>query len=408
MSVNTVATAPGVVSTRAIILPAGIPVNDIMMVGNAAKTGGTHGWYVLLDNEQRGWAAPPRPSLGAGRAGFGGSAALRSGMPQEVRGGPSWLDQIVRVRQVISGSRRRVRSRARGLLAVIALAAEAVLVTVPAAAMVAPGPGPAAAWAGNGGAPRVDVRGADLVNARTGALLWGKDVSVPRPMGSVTKVMTALLVLRAGDLSREIKVTRGAIRYVRRDGASSSGLIAGDVLTARQLMEAMLLPSGCDAAYLLATAYGPGRDAFVQKMNAMAQTMGLTSTHFTSFDGMPFPTEHSTYSTPADLVRLGEQAMRDPLFRRIVAQRRYHLAATSRHHHYTWYTTDGMLGSSRGVIGIKTGDTDAAGDCFLFEARRGGQTLIGVVLHARAGDSYASFFTAARRLLNWGFREGTE
>ena len=56
MSVNTVATAPGVVSTRAIILPAGIPVNDItMMVGNAAKTGGTHGWYVLLDNEQRGW-----------------------------------------------------------------------------------------------------------------------------------------------------------------------------------------------------------------------------------------------------------------------------------------------------------------------------------------------------------------
>jgi D-alanyl-D-alanine carboxypeptidase (penicillin-binding protein 5/6) len=140
----------------------------------------------------------------------------------------------------------------------------------------------------------------------------------------------------------------------------------------------------------------------------MAQTMGLTSTHFTSFDGMPFPTEHSTYSTPADLVRLGEQAMRDPLFRRIVAQRRYHLAGTHQHHHYTWYTTDGMLGSSLGVIGIKTGDTDAAGDCFLFEARRGGQTLIGVVLHARAGDSYASFFAAAQRLLTWGFREGTE
>ena len=180
------------------------------------------------------------------------------------------------------------------------------------------------------------------------------------------------------------------------------------MLTARQLLEAMLLPSGCDAAYLLATAYGPGRAAFVQKMNAMAQAMGLTSTHFSGFDGMPFPTEHSTYATPADLVRLGEQAMRDPLFRRIVAQRRYHLAATPQHHHYTWYTTDGMLGSYRGVTGIKTGDTDAAGDCFLFEARRGGQTLIGVVLHAQAGDSYASFFTAARRLLTWGFREGTE
>ena len=325
---------------------------------------------------------------------------------------PNWLDRIVRVWQAIRRSWQWIRSPVRGLLALVALVAAAVLVAgpasaVPAAAMVAPGPGPAAARAGDGGTPRVDVRGADLVNARTGAVLWAKDASVPRPMGSITKVMTALIVLRAGDLSREIRVSRGAIRYVRRDGASSAGLIAGDVLTARQLMEAMLLPSGCDAAYLLATAYGPGRAAFVQKMNAMAQTMGLTSTHFTSFDGMPFPTEHSTYSTPADLVRLGEQAMRDPLFRRIVAQRRYHLAATSRHHQYTWYTTDGMLGSSLGVTGIKTGDTDAAGDCFLFEARRGGQILVGVVLHARAGDSYASFFTAARRLLTWGFREGT-
>jgi D-alanyl-D-alanine carboxypeptidase (penicillin-binding protein 5/6) len=314
----------------------------------------------------------------------------------------------VRDWQAIRRSWQWTRSLACGLLALVALVTAAILVAVPAAAMVAPGPGPAAVRAGDGGTPRVDVRGADLVNARTGAVLWGKDASLPRPMGSITKVMTALIVLRAGDLSRQIKVTRGAIRYVRRDGASSAGLIAGDVLTARQLLEAMLLPSGCDAAYLLAAAYGPGRAAFVQKMNAMAQSMGLTSTHFTSFDGMPFPTEHSTYSTPADLVRLGEQAMRDPRFRRIVAQRRYHLAATSAHHHYTWYTTDGMLGSYRGVTGIKTGDTDAAGDCFLFEARRGGRTLIGVVLHARAGDSYASFFTAARRLLNWGFRERTE
>ena len=270
--------------------------------------------------------------------------------------------------------------------------------------MVAPGPPDAAARAWHAVVPRVDVRGAELVNARPGVRLWGKDVSVPRPMGSITKVMTALVVLRAGDLSREIKVTRGAIRYVRKRGASSAGLIAGDVLTARQLMEAMLLPSGCDAAYLLATAYGPGRRTFVRKMNAMAMTMGLTSTHFTSFDGMPYPTEHSTYSTPADLVGLGEQAMRNPLFRRIVAQRSYHLAATALHHRYKWYTTDGLLGSYRGVIGIKTGDTNAAGDCFLFEARRGGHTLIGVVLHAHSAGSSASFFTAARRLLNWGFR----
>ena len=283
--------------------------------------------------------------------------------------------------------------------------AVAVLATVPAAAMVAPGAGPAFAWSRYAAEPRADVRGADLVDARTGVQLWGKDVSVQRPMGSIAKVMTALVVLQAGDLSREIRVTRDAIRYVRRKGASSAGLIRGDVLTARQLLEAMLLPSGCDAAYLLATAYGPGRPAFIAKMNAMAQALGLASTHFTSFDGMPYPTEHSTYSTPADLVRLGEQAMRSPLFRRIVAQRSYLLRATAVHHAYLWYTTNGLLGSYRGVIGIKTGDTKAAGDCFLFEARRGGSTLIGVVLHANPTSNPASFFAAARWLLTWGFRQ---
>jgi D-alanyl-D-alanine carboxypeptidase (penicillin-binding protein 5/6) len=250
----------------------------------------------------------------------------------------------------------------------------------------------------------VRARGAELADTGSGRLLWARMRNFQRPIGSIAKVMTALVVLKAGGLGREIKVTRAAVRYVHRDGASSSDLIAGDVLTARQLLEAMLLPSGCDAAYLLATAYGPGRQVFVAKMNATATATGLRSTHFSSFDGMPFPTEHSTYSTPADLVRLGEQAMRYRVFRRIVAQRTYYLAATARHHSYAWYTSDMLLGSYRGAIGIKTGDTKAAGDCFLFEARRGRRTLIGVVLHANPTDSDSSRFTAAKRLLNWGFR----
>jgi serine-type D-Ala-D-Ala carboxypeptidase (penicillin-binding protein 5/6) len=303
----------------------------------------------------------------------------------------------------MSRNRRCARSLACGLMTAMALGAVAVLAAGPSEALVAPILMPSAAAAASGGPTGVNVRGADLVNAGTGVQLWGKDVGVQRPMGSITKVMTALVVLDSGDLSRPIRVTRAALRYVRRDGASSAGLIGGDVLTARQLLAALLLPSGCDAAYLLATAYGPGRPAFVRKMNAMAAAMGLSSTHFTSFDGMPYPTEHSTYSTPADLIRLGEQAMRYRLFRQIVARRRYHLAATAVHHQYTWYTTDELLGSYRGLVGIKTGDTRAAGDCFLFEARRGGETLIGVVLHA--GTTPATFFTAARRLLTWGFRQ---
>jgi D-alanyl-D-alanine carboxypeptidase (penicillin-binding protein 5/6) len=293
------------------------------------------------------------------------------------------------------------------LLPVLAAAAlAAVLVASPATALLMPPPGLAAAPAGmpDAGALRVNAWGAGLVDAGTGAELWGRDFTVARPMGSITKVMTALLVIRAGDLGREIKVTRGAIRYVHKRGASSAGLIAGDVLTARQLLEAMLLPSGCDAAYLLATSYGPGRNVFIAKMNAAAKAMGLPATHFSHYDGMPYPTEHSTYSSPADLIRLGEQAMRLPLFRRIAAQRSYHLAAAPGHHGYLWQTTNGLLGSYRGMLGIKTGNTNAAGNCFLFEARRGRSTLVGVVLHVNPTRNGAALFTAARRLLNWGFR----
>jgi D-alanyl-D-alanine carboxypeptidase (penicillin-binding protein 5/6) len=250
----------------------------------------------------------------------------------------------------------------------------------------------------------VNAWGGGLVDAGTGVAVWGKDFSVARPMGSVTKVMTALLVIRAGDLGREIEVTKGAIRYVHKRGASSAGLIAGDVLTARQLLEAMLLPSGCDAAYLLATSYGPGRNEFIAEMNAAAQAMGLTSTHFSHYDGMPYPTEHSTYSSPADLIRLGEQAMRLPLFRRIAAQHSYHLAAAPGHHGYLWQTTNELLGSYRGTLGIKTGNTDAAGNCFLFEARRGRRTLVGVLLHVNPTRNGTALFTAARELLNWGFQ----
>jgi D-alanyl-D-alanine carboxypeptidase (penicillin-binding protein 5/6) len=103
------------------------------------------------------------------------------------------------------------------------------------------------------------------------------------------------------------------------------------------------------------------------------------------------------------LIRLGEQAMRDPLFRRIAALRSYRVAATASHHRYVWRTTNGLLGSYGGALGIKTGNTNAAGNCFLFEARRGQHTLIGVVLHVNPTASATALFTTAKRLLNWGF-----
>jgi serine-type D-Ala-D-Ala carboxypeptidase (penicillin-binding protein 5/6) len=264
---------------------------------------------------------------------------------------------------------------------------------------------PAALPVGTEAGPLVTLKGADLVLPGTGTTLWAVAPDVPRPMGSIVKVMTALVVLKEGHLNREITVTKAMLRYVSKRGASTAGLIKGDVLTARQLLEAMLLPSGCDAAYLLATSYGPGRAAFIKEMNGTATQIGMTATHFTSFDGMPFPTEHSTYSSPADLIKLGEQAMRYPLFRQMVSQRQFYVPKTPRHHAYLWLTTDHLLYIYKGAVGIKTGDTDAAGNCLLFEARRHGRVLLGVVLHAAPTSDPISAITAAAQVLNWGFRK---
>ena len=284
------------------------------------------------------------------------------------------------------------------------LVAAALVSLAPPAAAAATRPTAAARRAQvTAGAPSgVRARGADLVNAATGRRLWSRGLNVERPMASITKVMTALVVIRAGGLDREIRISAADVSYARQHDGSNAGLRAGDVLTARQLLEGLLLPSGCDAALALAGAYGPGWRAFVRKMNATARALGLGGTHVANFDGLPWPTEFSTYSTPRDLIILGQAAMRLATFRDIVAQRTHYVAATARHHAYFWQNTNQLLGSYPGVFGIKTGFTHGAGHCLLFEARRGGRTLIGVVLDS-SGTNPTAAFAAAARLLNWGF-----
>jgi serine-type D-Ala-D-Ala carboxypeptidase (penicillin-binding protein 5/6) len=254
------------------------------------------------------------------------------------------------------------------------------------------------------GAPGgVKAKGAVLADAATGQVLWGRAIDTERPMASVTKVMTAILVLKAGHLGQQIRVPKAAMDYAWKNGGESAGLHPGDTLTAQQLLAALLLASGADAAYTLASTCVPGLDAFVAKMNATAVTMGMTHTHFTSPDGLPYPTETATYSTPSDLLTLGLAAMRYPVFRSIVNLRFYHLPKAHGRHQYWWDNTDPLIGSYQGATGIKTGYTDVAKHCLLFEAARNGRTLIGVVLGSPA-TGVAAGAQDAEKMLNWGFR----
>ena len=253
------------------------------------------------------------------------------------------------------------------------------------------------------GAPRgVKAKGAVLADAATGQVLWGRALNTERPMASVTKVMTALVVLESGQLDLQIRVPQAAFNYAWKYGGETAALRPGDELTVQELLEALLLPSGADAAYTLANAYGPGLTAFIARMNAAASGMGMTHTHFTSPDGLPYPTETSTYSTPSDLLTLGLAAMRFPVFRSIVSQQFFHLPKARGHHQYWWDNTNDLITFYPGAVGIKDGYTDDAGHCLLFEAVRNGRALIGVVLGSPATGVAAGAQDAAR-MLNWGF-----
>jgi D-alanyl-D-alanine carboxypeptidase (penicillin-binding protein 5/6) len=253
----------------------------------------------------------------------------------------------------------------------------------------------------------VSSRLAEIANAATGADLWSRSSVTERPIGSVAKVMTAYVVLQTPglNLNRVITVPAGIVAYDRTYDASTAGLRPGEKFTTRQLLYALLLPSGCDAAYTLAAAYGPGLSGFIAKMNATAKKLGMAKTHFTDFSGLPDPTEYSTYSTAHDLIILGRAAMKVPVFATVAGTRQVTVPAGGGHLAHVWKNLNPLLAGYSGAAGIKTGYTRAAGQCFLFEAHRGGKTLIGVVLDSSPADSptLAAAAADAKAMLNWGF-----
>jgi serine-type D-Ala-D-Ala carboxypeptidase (penicillin-binding protein 5/6) len=293
-------------------------------------------------------------------------------------------------------------ARARRSVHVSRWAGVAVLAAGLTLAVTVPSAGASVARPAATGPVGVQARAAAIAVASTGQVLWSRDLNTEVPMASITKVMTALVVIRAGHLGRRITVPSAVIGYVEEHGASSAGLRPGDTLSAGQLLEALLLPSGADAAYTLAEAYGPGLGAFIAKMNAAARLLGMTRTHFSNFDGLPYPSGYSTYSTPADLLKLGRVAMTLAVFRSVVDRRSYRVGSGSGHHAYFWPNLNPLLGVYPGAIGIKTGYTPAAGHCLLFEVTRGSRSFIGVNLDS-PGVGTTVNGADATRMLNWAF-----
>jgi D-alanyl-D-alanine carboxypeptidase (penicillin-binding protein 5/6) len=283
-----------------------------------------------------------------------------------------------------------------------AAAVGGLLGAVPLTAANATAPAREGAVYAQSGPSGITAKGAYLYDATKGKKLWGRATTTKRPIGSITKVMTAVVVLRAGNLDRKVTIKKSYVDHVKHNDASSAGLKTGDKLTVRQLLNGMMLPSGCDAAYALADVYGPGQTKFIAKMNKTAASLGLKDTHLLDADGLPTSSHKEGYSTPHDLITLARYAMKSTNFRAVVARKTYKLATGGGHHAYTWTNTNLLLGSYSGTIGVKTGHTDGAGYCLLFAAERGGRTLIGLLLNSTTTDPNRRFKNAAT-MLDWGF-----
>ncbi|MDX6347232.1 MAG: hypothetical protein QOF84_2022 [Streptomyces sp.] len=264
---------------------------------------------------------------------------------------------------------------------------------------------PAVAPAQAATTPSVTAKGAFLFDDTANKTLWSKGAGTKRQMASTTKVMTAAVVLAQSNLNLDKKVTvKQAYRdYVTRNGASTADLKKGDKLTVRQLLYAMMLPSGCDAAMALADTYGTGSSikartaSFIRKMNSRAAKFGMTKTRYDSFDGISV--NGNTYTTPRDAAKLASRAISYKTLRTVVKSRKTVQKATNGRT-YTWYNTNQLLGSYDGAIGIKTGTGTSAGPCLIFAAKRNGRTVVGVLLHSSTG---AKRYTDAARMLDYAF-----
>lgn len=245
------------------------------------------------------------------------------------------------------------------------------------------------------GAPAVLGRAAYLADARTGQALYDKRADARMPVASLTKMMTAYVVLKEAKPTDTVEVTAADVRNAARGGAALAGLRAGDRLTVEDVLYALMLPSGADAAHVLARTYGPGVEAFVAKMNATARELGMDDTRYVNADGMP--TNGGGHSTARDQVRLATAVLGDATLKKITSTRYHSVPRTAEHRAYSWRNTNRLLGTP-GVIGVKTGFTRAAGYTLAFAADRNDTRLVGVILGE--SDSGRRFRTAGA-LLDW-------
>ena len=247
---------------------------------------------------------------------------------------------------------------------------------------------------GPAGAPSVAAASWVLVDTLSGQTLGAGNADERRDPASLTKLMTAYVAFGA---IRSKAITPSQMVQVSQRAWKEEGsrmfIEPRKAVSVDELLHGVIIQSGNDASVAVAELVAGTEDAFVEKMNAEAARLKLTSTHFTNATGLSNP-QH--YSTAADMARLAAALIRDyPEFYPIYSQKEF------RYNNITQSNRNRLLWTDPYVDGVKTGHTDAAGWCLVASAKRGDRRLVSVVLGAGSDSARAA---ESQKLLNWGFQ----
>jgi serine-type D-Ala-D-Ala carboxypeptidase (penicillin-binding protein 5/6) len=284
-------------------------------------------------------------------------------------------------------------SRAPAYAGLVACAVAALLACALLIPSVASASAPAS-LATNAAPPSLSVRAAALIEKSTGQTLYAENSNAELAIASTTKLMTALVTL---DHVHDLNTMFTQNDYVAAPGDSQIQLAPGERMSVHDLLLAMLLPSADDAAEDLAYNVGGGSVSnFIAMMNAQAQQLGLTHTHYATPSGLDTP---GNYSSAGDLVKLARYLLiHHPFFRHAVATKSATLSTGNYVRHVV--NLDDLLNQYSWINGVKTGHTDDAGYVLVSSGTQQGMTLVGAVLGTASEQARdANGLT----LLAWGF-----
>jgi serine-type D-Ala-D-Ala carboxypeptidase (penicillin-binding protein 5/6) len=212
----------------------------------------------------------------------------------------------------------------------------------------------------------------------SGKTLYEREAKKKMPMASLTKVMTAVISLenkRADD--------RYAVKADAIVGENSMGVSIGEVFTLEDLLYGLMLPSGNDAAEVLATNYPGGRVAFITAMNNKAKALALSDTNFTNPSGLQG--DGDQYTTAYDLLVITRYAIENfPEFIEVTSTYEHHIPQSQSHKEFYLYNETNLLTSYEGVKGVKTGYTPEAGLCLITYLEYDGHRVLGVLLNSES------------------------